>query len=202
MGPARNEVERAVSHPIQPVRLAESKQPGAASLSNNQLMVYKPRVQEASTGSKPAPEKVEAYHASKPMPVNPGGPIIRENVNNAGARANVNNNHEEKTNAEINKSALIEEKKPVPSPVMPKNEEQNQVKKLNRENPDLKTDRLGNNFNQKVNVKDDKKNDKIENKKPPQQAGMNVKGQANVGAKGGDKPNGKRKNIKDLRSSR
>jgi len=108
MGPARNEVERAVSHPIQPVRMAESKQPGAASLSNNQLTVYKPRIQEARTGFKPAPEKVEAYHASKSPAINPGGPVIREN---AGAK--VSNNHEEKTNAEMNKNALMEEKKPV-----------------------------------------------------------------------------------------
>ena len=200
MGPARNEVERAVSHPIQPVKLAESKQPGATSLSNNQLTVYKPRVQETSTGPKPAPEKVEAYHASKPSPVNPGGPIIRENVNNAGARVNVNNNHEEKTNNEMNKNALMEEKKPVPSPVMQKNEEQNQVKKMNRENPDLKTERLGNDFNQKVKVKNDKKDDKTENKKLPPQARMNPKEQANVGAKGGDKPNGRKKKKDDLRS--
>jgi hypothetical protein len=202
MGPARNEVERAVSHPIQPVTLTESKQPGAASLSNNQLMVYRPRVQQAAaTGPKPAPEKVEAYHPSKPMPVNPGGPIIRENANNAGARVNVNNNnHEEKPNTEMNRNALMEEKKPVPSPVMPKSDAQNQVKIANRENPGLKTERPGNDFNQKPKVKDDK----TENRNLPPQARMNnAKAQANVGAKVADKPNGKRKKKKeDLRSPR
>lgn len=206
MGPARNDVERAVNHPIQPVRLAESKQPGATSLSNDQLMVYKPKVQVAGTGPKPAPERVETYHASKPLAAIPEGPIVRENANNAVAP--VSNNNGVKTNAEIkekpntemNKNVLVEAKKPVPVPapvVIQKSDAQNQAIKMNRERPDQKIERPGNGFNQQVTMKNDKMGDKVTSKKNPQQVNMNAKGPVNPGVKGGDKPVGKIKKKKN-----
>ena len=222
MGPARNDVEKAVNHPIQPLKLSESKQPGAASMSNNQLVVYKPRVQQQTgTGPKPAPEKVETYHASKPSPVNPGGPMIRENANNSNNNNNtkpatvnagspvirengnntpgagMNNNQAEKPNPEINKNTMTGEKKPAPSLVMPatpRNDEQNQAKNMHGEKPDFKPKQPNNGYNQKMAVKDDK----AANNKPLQDPKKNVKPQGNTGPKGGgDKPNEKRKKKKD-----
>jgi len=65
-GPERVEVERHIGRPITPVLIRESSRPGQ-TVSNNQLQIYRPRVQKnVATGIKPAPAKaVSMKHAEK-----------------------------------------------------------------------------------------------------------------------------------------
>ncbi|MCX6252330.1 MAG: hypothetical protein NTX61_16480 [Bacteroidetes bacterium] len=65
-GPDRGEVEKRVGKPITPVAIRESSKPGQ-NLSKNQLQIYRPQVQRnVTSGSKPAPLKVENLKNVKP----------------------------------------------------------------------------------------------------------------------------------------
>jgi hypothetical protein len=60
-GPDRTEVEKHIGKTITPITIKESSKPGQ-NLSNNQLQIYRPQVKKNSTtGTKPAPSKVENF---------------------------------------------------------------------------------------------------------------------------------------------
>jgi len=56
-GPRRADVERRSGRSIAPLTLRERKEPGQ-EVSNDQIQLYRPRVQQASTDAKPAPAQV------------------------------------------------------------------------------------------------------------------------------------------------
>ncbi len=66
-GPDRNEVQRQTGTTFAPVAMKERNDPGQ-SLSNNELQIYKPRVERNNTGGRnPAPTKVANLKDVKPQ---------------------------------------------------------------------------------------------------------------------------------------
>ena len=66
-GPDRNEVQRQTGTTFTPVVMKERNNPGQ-SLSNNELQIYKPRIERNNTGgSKPVPSKVVNMKDVKPQ---------------------------------------------------------------------------------------------------------------------------------------
>jgi hypothetical protein len=66
-GPDRNEVQKQTGTTFAPVVMKERNNPGQ-NLSNNELQIYKPRVERNNTGaSKPAPSKVVSMKDAKPQ---------------------------------------------------------------------------------------------------------------------------------------
>jgi|GEM_PF-2739825 len=108
-GPMVKDVERLTYNKVQPVVIREVVKPGAPSLSNNELSVYRPVVKqynETAGAPKPAPSKVEAY---KPLnnntPYNKGGIQEIHQINPATDQRKPAMNNQ--------KQPAINEKKPV-----------------------------------------------------------------------------------------
>ncbi len=64
-GPGRKDIEKLTGRPVNQVQLKESNKPGQ-SLNNNQLQMYRPRVEKNNSGQKAAPTKVVHESDLKP----------------------------------------------------------------------------------------------------------------------------------------
>lgn len=192
MGPQRTDVERVVNHPIQQVKVTESNQPGANSMANNQLAVYKPRVKEAGAGPKPAPEKVEAYNGTKSSPAN-----AANSERPAGGR--LNNGQDQRANAGMNRNALNEERKPAPTAAPQGEAEQNQARRPNRINADSKEERQNagpNEQRQEQQPRTQVREERVENRPAPGPR-IQDRRQPNFNPRPAAKPYGKRKKKGD-----
>jgi hypothetical protein len=85
-GPQRNEVEKYTHQTIRPVQLRESSRPGRTALRNNEMAIYRPKVNAADKSSA-KPSKVVPFE--KPNNANGGkvnAPVKKEQVRNEPAR--------------------------------------------------------------------------------------------------------------------
>lgn len=91
-GPKINEVENVTNTRVQPVKINDNVRPGTQSVTNNQLLVYRPVIKQNAPqdNTKPAPRKID-----NPRPINNPNST---NPNQQNTRPEVNQNPNQRPN--------------------------------------------------------------------------------------------------------
>jgi hypothetical protein len=85
-GPQRNEVEKYTHQTIRPVKLRESSKPGRTALSNNEMAIYRPKVNAADKSSAKPAKVVPFEKSNKENGAKVNEPVKKESVRNEPAR--------------------------------------------------------------------------------------------------------------------